>query len=262
MGHLVGRLLLMLLLSMTPGIAMAQPVLQMADLPTATTVVGTVYRLMPLVEHADRSRSQQAAMLERLFAPAGGRAIPNHRHTAAFAIGGFEIVAEAMRERTLIAAGDIGRGTRALDRLSAVGLQAGWPLGADDNLSIGIAANINKRAEPAILANRKHIDGDGIVADCTWAHGAHLQMSVAWRADRNSSPGGLGRAVEIAQGAALREQGFRFTLSYRVAGGYASRNTAFGIAARDARITADDLAVIGSANRQDLQTALFLRTTF
>jgi len=250
MGHLVGRLLLMLALFMTPGIAMAQPVLGMADLPAAATVVGTVFRLMPLVEHADRSRSQQAAMLERLFAPANGRGMTNHRHS------------EAMRERTLAAAGGIGRGTHALDRLSAVGLQAGLPLGADDNLSFGVAADVNKRAEPAILADRKHIDGYGIVADCTWAHGAHLQMSVAWRADRNSSPGGLGRAVEIAQGAALREQGFRFALSYLAAGGYASRNTAFGIAARDARIAADDLAVIGSANHQDLQTALFLRTTF
>jgi hypothetical protein len=256
----------MLALSTAPGIAVAQTVIGMAyipaatDLPPAMRTVVPDYRATAQLGYLATPRAQPAAMLAHLFALPDGLGAGNHRHAAAFAIGGVELVAEAMRERMLIATGGIGRGARVLDRVAAAGFTAGWAVGARDTLSLGVAADRSKRTEPAILVDHKSIDSSAAVADCTWAHGSHLQMSLAWRADRSSTEGGLNRVVELAQGAALRETGFRMTLSYLLAGAAASRSTTVGIAARDARIAADDLATLGSVNRQDIQTALFLRT--
>jgi hypothetical protein len=263
MRHLAMWLLLMLALSMTPGVAQAQSIgtadgSAVTGLHFATPIVSPDYRLTAQAGYGDGHTPRSPATLVRLFAVRGGPGTPSHSHAAVYTLGGVEIIAEAMRERVLIATGGIGRAARVLDRVAAAGIAAGWPVSGRDTLSLAAAADIDKRTAPAILADHKSIDGSAIVADCTWVHGAHLQMSLAWRADRGSSATGLDRVVELAQGAALREQGLRLTLRYLLAGADASRGTTIGIAARDARIAAGDLATLGSVNRQDIQTGLFV----
>ena len=214
----------MLMLSSQSGAAMAQVVVGPAGPSPATPSASPNYRVALSVVPPDTSAARPRSSLDRLFVARDGFGKANHRHTALLGFGGVEIMAEALRERAGIAPGSIWRGVHALDRFSAAGITAGWSPGEND--------------------------------------GAHLQMSLAWRADRGASAGGINRIVELAQGAALREQGVRLTLSYLMSGATASRGTTLGIAARDARIAGGDLAAIGPAARQDMQTALFVRTAF
>lgn len=260
MRHIVRWPLLTLAPLIAPGIATARATVVVAERPPATAAVVRDYRVRSS-EQVDQTR-RAAAMPDRLFDPAGAPGLSQRRHDVAFTFGGIEMRAEVLRERTPVATGDRGWAMHAVDRRSVAGIKAGWPLANGDSLSLGIAANLTKRPAPSVLAGRRSMGGSGVAAGCTWLRGAHLQMSLDWRADRSRSRGGVNRLVELAQGAAFNERGLQLTLSYVVTRAQTSPSTMFGIAARDARIAADDLETIGAANRRDTQTALFLRTAF
>jgi hypothetical protein len=246
--------------SIVPGIASAQTVIEVAPLPPVRIAAEPDYRLENLGLRSQQTATGKAAMLERLFAPAAGFGLSDHRHVRSFAIGGIQLSGEAMRERMLTATGGSGRGARVLERRWVAGVHADWAMGASDSLSLGVAADKSKRAEADILPGRTHIKGNAFVGDLTWAHSDHLQMSLGWRSDRSKSHSGAERLVEIAQGAALQEQGFHLDLRYKVGGRDPSHAAVIGIAAQAARVAADDLASIGPFNRRDTQASLFFRT--
>lgn len=245
-----------------PATATAQGTGGLPASPLASPPAAGDYRLGLSLTHPNGVGLKSGLFLDRVFVPRSGFGKPYRRHAAAFAFGAMEVTAEAVREKDGIAPGGIWRGAHALDRFSAIGINAGWAPTENDRFSLGVAANVSKRTAPEILAGRKHIDGDAIIADCTWNYGPHLRMSFAWRVDKSGSTGGINRIVELAQGAALREQGVHLVVSYALLGAGASRGTTLGFTARDARVAAEDLAAIGSANRQDIQTALFVKTAF
>ena len=263
MGHRHRHVTFMLSVLTTPGFTAAQTVTGMSNLPPVRVAAKPDYGLSGLIRRPNTIRSRETALLERLFVPDRGFGTTDHRHAAALAIGGIEVTTEAMRERRLTASGGLDRKARVVDQSWAAGIHADWAVGADDSLSLGVAADKDKRAEAAILPGTTHIKGSALATDLTWTHGGNLEMSLGWRADRSSSPAaGAERLVELAQGAALREQGIRMRIGYLLEGRDPSRNATFGVAARDARVADDDLATIGSSRRQDVQTALFFRSSF
>lgn len=264
MAHRVRHLSFLFVLWAIPGAATSQqPSIGIADLPPVTMAVRAAYGLNRLTTRPDTGHSRGTAMLDRLFAPISGFSTSDHRHAASIPIGNVALTGEIMRVRMLTAMGAADPKIRVFDRVSAIGLHADWPAGANDMVSLGMAGGKDKHIEPTTLAGTTRIKGTTFATQLSWTHDDHLQMSVGWQIDRSASNAlGAERLVELAQGAPLREQGIRMMLSYVLDGADSSRNAAFGLAARDARIAAGDLAILGNADRQDMQAALFFRSAF
>ena len=155
-----------------------------------------------------------------------------------------------------------GRTGTGVSRKSwAVGAGSTWSMGADDQLSLGVAVG-TYRSPPASVVIDPRDAASLRRLDLNWARGEKWRLGLAWQQDGGGSHGPADRMVAIANGAPLHEQGMRLSIGYLPGGGSDPHQGSFGVEVRRALLSSADLAVIGPAPSLDAQGKAYFRTRF
>ena len=144
----------------------------------------------------------------------------------------------------------------------SLGLHADWLAGSRDRFSVGLANGTFRNLLPGAFISDPHHGTRLRTLAMSWTRDEHWRFGWGWQQSSGRLRRAEDRIVQLADGAPLHETGMTASLAFMPGGDADPRQNSFGIETRRASVAADDLAVVNSAARADVQARLFIRTRF